>query len=340
MRLGRLESALGGLSLGPVAGDDTYERFSNAATTTLAEAMDASDTVMVVSSAALFPAVGYFRVKVENEIMLVTGIVGKTLYVTRGSESTTAASHAAATEVQHIVTKGALEALPAKFHLQSAYASRPPAGVTGRIHLPTDGPLFSRDNGTIWQPHGLLFPLTTPVDGDFSWLNQGTASVVADKGVIHLNAPAGTSNIRARIMSAPTPPYTVTALVHLYLQIVNYNQAGLCFRESSSGKLQTFLVVVQETDDVYIRTDKLPDNTGFTGTYGGPKWSQRGPLWMRMKDDGTNRICQYSLDGVNFITLHSVSRTDYLTANQIGFFANSNNATWGCGITLYSWKVE
>ena len=61
-------------------------------------------------------------------------------------------------------------------------------------------------------------------------------------------------------------------------------------------------------------------------------------MFLKIEDDGSNRKCHFSADGYNFIEIHSVGNTDYLTADEVLFFANSQNATYPAGITILSWK--
>jgi hypothetical protein len=61
-------------------------------------------------------------------------------------------------------------------------------------------------------------------------------------------------------------------------------------------------------------------------------------LWLRLEDDGTNRKAHYSIDGQVFRLLHSVGRTDYLTADEIGFCWEGNHASATFNGRLLSWK--
>src|SRR5215831_2249058 len=95
------------------------ETFSNNAIGALSASMGPTDTSLTLNTGqgALFPTSGNFRILIESELMLVGAISGDTLSsITRGVEGTTAASHAAATQVAHVVTAGALglflQALP------------------------------------------------------------------------------------------------------------------------------------------------------------------------------------------------------------------------------------
>lgn len=85
------------------------ENFSNDFATTLSGGMDAVTTAMAVVSATGSPNI-QFRIRVDDEIMLVTAKAGLNWTVVRGQEGTTAALHLISTNVIHILTAGGLEA--------------------------------------------------------------------------------------------------------------------------------------------------------------------------------------------------------------------------------------
>jgi hypothetical protein len=89
------------------------EQFSNNAATTLANAMNSSQTTLTVNDASLFPASAQFRIRIDStggsEIVLVTGGAGTTTWtVQRGIEGTTAISHASGDTVTEVLTAGAM----------------------------------------------------------------------------------------------------------------------------------------------------------------------------------------------------------------------------------------
>ena len=85
------------------------ERFANSAQTTLAAGVSAGDLSITVVSNANFPSQPQFRVRVGDELMLVTaGTAGTSWAVTRGYEGTAAAAHAGGTPVTQVLTAGAL----------------------------------------------------------------------------------------------------------------------------------------------------------------------------------------------------------------------------------------
>ncbi len=93
------------------------EQFSNNAQTSLSAPITSSTATSIsVASALSFPGAAQFRIRIDNELMLVTGGAGTTTWtVTRGIEGTAAATHAIGAAVTHILTAGALENLDAGY---------------------------------------------------------------------------------------------------------------------------------------------------------------------------------------------------------------------------------
>lgn len=84
------------------------EQLVNGPSTTLNGAITNVATSLVVTSATGFPASGRFRLKIESEILIVTGVSGTTFTVVRGAEGTSGAAHADLTPVACVLTKAAL----------------------------------------------------------------------------------------------------------------------------------------------------------------------------------------------------------------------------------------
>lgn len=84
------------------------ENFANEYQSTLSAAITStSATSISVTSATGAPATN-FRIRIDDEYMLVTGVSGTTLTVTRGVEGSTAATHTNGSPVTHVLTAGGL----------------------------------------------------------------------------------------------------------------------------------------------------------------------------------------------------------------------------------------
>ncbi len=321
------------------------EQYKNNQTTTLNGAITDVATSVTVTDGTVFPSVGDFRVLIESELMLCTSRATHVLTVTRGIESTANVAHDSAKSVDGILTAESLQQLVAIHHQTGTVAARPAAARDGLIYLPNDGHSIYRDTGSAWGPWGPMFPLTEPVDGDFSWVNQGGASVATTFGGIYLAAPASvTTDYRMRVQSAPSTPYVITAvLLTTFIRRrgspASANSCGLVFRQSSDGKLANIIFYLDTALNQCVDVAKYTDENTFSAFYvGNNVVLTQGLMHLRIADNGTSRITSMSCDGQNFIALHTVGRTDFMTADQVGFFVNVNDASIGAGVTLIHWK--
>jgi hypothetical protein len=189
-------------------------------------------------------------------------------------------------------------------------------------------------------PWGPSYPLTLPIDGGFAWVNQGTATLDATKGGIHLAAPVvGAGNSwRLRVKAAPAPPYTVTAFIYPHTIGEAYAQMAIGWRQSSDGKLITFGPRSNFPSDISrISIEKYTDPTTFSANYLGETRVSYPTSWLRITDDGTDRKCYWSSNGQFWLLMHTVGRTDYLTADQV-LFGVQANTFYPIAMTLLSWK--
>jgi hypothetical protein len=220
----------------------------------------------------------------------------------------------------------------------AAQASRPAASNDGNVFFPSDGVTIQRDTGSVWAPWGPIFPLTAPVDGDFAWVNQGGASVVSTFGGIFLRGPAGSSlNLRVRKKAAPSTPYVITVALKGTTGFHLDNQSfGLVFRNNGAGTIVTYLLTFG-TPGCAMAVSKWNSETSFSANYVARNITDV-PLFLRIADNGTNRISSLSHDGQNFIDFHTVGRTDFLTADEVGFFVEERTNAYDVGLTVLSWK--
>jgi hypothetical protein len=210
-------------------------------------------------------------------------------------------------------------------------------GTSGDLYLPNDGATIYRSTGAAQIPWGPIYPFVDPNLKTWAWINQGTASVDTTRGGITLLALAAAgSSPKVRKTAAPSVPYVVTTYSIPNLMRTAFMSYGLCFRESSSGKSATLTIY---SDGTLITWASQTYTTGpvfaanyVTGTL------HEVPRWLRIADDNTNRIVSISYNGINFITLHSIGRTDHITADEVGFFVDSNQATYDLAMTLLHWK--
>jgi hypothetical protein len=220
-----------------------------------------------------------------------------------------------------------------------AFGAEPGSSAAGDLYLPNNASHIARSNGSNFDAQwGPVFPMTPPISGDFAWRNQGGASLVTTSGGIFLKAPTnGSHSFRIREKAAPSTPYTITALIIPFTLNVDYQLVGIGWNDGT--KLAVFGVFSSASSGNLLQSSKYATVTGASaGDYAFLLLPQGGPIWLRITDNGTNRICSYSFDGENFIQVHSVSRTDYLTPTNIMFYANDLNTSYECALKLLSWK--
>lgn len=217
-----------------------------------------------------------------------------------------------------------------------ALGSEPGSPNAGDLYLPTNAPVIERYSGSVWERFGPITKLTAPVDGDFSWHNQGGASVTATNGLISLNAPtSATDNARLRY-KAVTAPYVVTALFKLRIHPNNYTRSGLAWFD---GTKIVIAGIAMDSTGYRLYITKMTNAT----TPAGSNYLERNivhsqDIWIQIEDNSTNRITRWSVDGHIWEDLHTVGRTDFLTPTSVGFCINNINSTYPAAMVLASWK--
>lgn len=225
---------------------------------------------------------------------------------------------------------------------------------------PSDGniPVYNAST-KLWTPQApgsggsggtLANNLTAPpVLSNWAWINQGSAAAVDSSDIfvgpakvtgIAMSAPtSGSDNLRILKKSVPSAPYTIVAgIVPMLLgKSGHFFRAGVCWRESGSSKVVTADLGTSSGAEA-LNVSKFTNSTTYSADYDAPVFRVQGNLiFIKIEDNNTNRIVSVSVDGVNFVTVHSVSRTDFLTADEIGFFLNVNSASHGAALALVHW---
>lgn len=302
-----------------------------------------SGVLNVDSTAGSFRTAGNFRVVVISPsgtvkvILKVTGINSATQFAV-----TAEGTDASALEddlVHAVITRGALEALLSDHAGYGTYANKPTGTdyQTGARYKCSDSNHEFIFNGTVWVPHMFGMALTDPTGNSWSWVNQDSGTVSESLGQIFLDSGDGDlgQDINCRVASV-TPPYTKTFGIICENAITNYSSAGVGFRQSSDGKLETIMMV---TGGGWV-VDRWNSPTSFNSS----PTVLRNPAgnhliaWVQLIDDNTSRIIKFSRDGRHYWTVMSVTRTTFLTADQIMFCVNSNQSGLTVGEIVVSYS--
>ena len=174
-----------------------------------------------------------------------------------------------------------------------------------------------------------------------NWLNQGTSTVTDSAVGVCINAPtSGTSpNVIGRIKAVPTPPYTITALIAATRNSTSNNGVGIGWYDGSS-KLHVISYPTNAGAAPIFQVNKFSSVTVLNGTdFTSASNAFSQPVWLQIKDDGTNVSFAFSQEGANFIPVFTVAKSSgYLGASgyaNLIFFVNPQGSqTLG---TLMSW---
>jgi hypothetical protein len=275
--------------------------------TTLATALtDTTGTTVVVTDATPFPTVPNFRIRIETEIIFVTAVSGPTFTGIRGYEGSSAATHVSGVPVSHILTAGSI-----------IQASVP------------------------WSRFPVSPGYTVPILANFTSVNPGSSTATqTDYGISLYDLNTGTMGLRMWEITAPSTPYTITGLFQDSCMLYNSTFLfGLHWRASASSTPVTLILSSSIGQEVPIACQKWSSYTAQSSQYAGSGFNLPcGDWWLRISDDGTNRTSYFSRDGLNFVQTSSVTHTDFITPNRVGFCFAATNATYPLKSNLISWK--
>jgi|GEM_PF-2184025 len=294
------------------------EQFVNDASATMNGTVNSTTTSFVVDDASVFPTSGDFRLLVDSEVVLVTDVTANTLTVERGVDGTTAATHADTASIEAVLTAGAID----------QYMDDATAGYSDRYPF------------RILDESG-----NTLTSSDFTWVNQGTATVSDDTwgGITMTTNTLAGDNMRILKRSAPSGAWKLTA--H-FLFGPGYNNGGgssssymsLLVRESDTGKLG----VIEIRIGGLVRVRRYSSPTSFNSEQATLDFSS-DRAWLQIEDDATDLTFRISADGINWLDVASYARATYMTSagpDEIGFLANSDSGTNLQPYHIQAWIVE
>jgi hypothetical protein len=314
------------------------EKFTTGGITTLDGAISDSQTTLVVTSATPFPTAGVFRIKIDSEIMKVTGVSGTTFTIVRGQEGTTGATHSDDADVKEVMTAASLQAILDDTVTVCAVADLPSTpGRAGRsIHL-TDGKgliAVARDasNWDYWW--GSFGPYKGMVLSDFSDHNTtGSDDHLSQDGPIvtwwnEATTPGG-ENIRLRMQNIPGGYTTWTvkcSYIHHPSANDSYNTLALALRNSSSGSILQFGMAPRADADMLTIAYWHSSPTNFSEYLCGKR--DRNPMVGHFKIyfDGTTYFCYHSQNRQDWQLKVKFTKAGRMeTCDQFGIACNPYN---------------
>lgn len=182
---------------------------------------------------------------------------------------------------------------------------------------------------------------TSSSTGLTTWLNQGS-SVVSDSDTgLTIDVPSNAAvSLSGRYVTAPSTPYTVTALIGATRTSASGGCVGIGWYDGSS-KIQGICYYTTTGNGPLFAVRRYTSPTAETSasfTSASNFFSQ--PIWFQIKDDGTNVSFAFSNDGANFLVVYSVAKSaGWLGAtgySKLLFFVDPRSGSNTLG-TLLSW---
>jgi hypothetical protein len=153
--------------------------------------------------------------------------------------------------------------------------------------------------------------------GPMNWLNQGTATFSEGPAGMSISASPGADALVLRYVSAPPPPYTLTTLIGATRNSSGFSEVGIGWFDGTA-RLHVFSSVISSAGAPGIlQVSKWSAfNSRFGYDFQSPNSGFSQPIWLQLKDDGTNVSFTFSQDGANFLPLFTVAKSSaYLGPN-------------------------
>ena len=218
---------------------------------------------------------------------------------------------------------------------------------------PGDVPTKQADGTWAYEPipvpeGGSTEPFTTvapPAAASWTQVNFGTSTLVDSTSSTLLLTGQGSGTapqLRLAVRSAPATPYTVTARILLETTNgANNNFWGIAFRNSGAGTLAlNRLVLLTSSQFLQVQSIKYNSASSASTSYATAQTDANVAHWLQITDNGTSRICSIYHRSAGWTTAyHTVGRTDFLTADQVGFFVQADATAGAQAVRLLSWQV-
>lgn len=212
----------------------------------------------------------------------------------------------------------------------------------GRVTAATNG----SGGGGLWA--NILSSIPTQSSTGFTtWVNQGTdataTNLATGLGIYEPTSNGATDIWRLLVKTAPTAPYTVTALVavNAYNTVTStFPTAGIGWRDSGSGKFQVLALRQAGSGQIFQPTVQAWNSpTSFNSSQYGGTVAER-MMWLQLQDTGTNISFAISKDGAQWTTLYTVAKSSGFLGssgyNQIFIGYDGFNSAGGIVLMSYS----
>lgn len=311
---------------------------TDTAITTLAAAIsDTSGTTIQTTAAApvaLQTAGGQFRIRIDNELMLVTGgATGTTWTVTRGAEGSTANTHTNFTSIYHPLTAGALQATVGKSLLTGTGVPSNSLGNLGDSYIDTAASMLYSPKANAGLP--LAFPSVGLLD-NFTRANENPLSNASQWGSPNFSSDPGTVALVGNAVVGSGSAYwnqstwtdtdvwatvgTITDHVQLYLRTA-----------ATNGSWNYRVKFLQGNVSIYRASDASLIATGNPGAL-----NTGDKIGARMV--GSTLTAWHQPFGGAWTQVVSITDTTYANAGYVGIGLTSGDSitAFGAGATVFA----
>jgi hypothetical protein len=293
-------------------------------TATLSSGIDADDTSLSVSSAANFPTSPQFRIRIEDELLLVTGVAGTTFTVTRGIEGSTATTHAADVDVTQVITKQALINLV-------QYYSKPPQDRAPAIAGDYDEEFDGTED-------------TLPTD--WSWqFSLGFTSLYVNSrwpSLLVIENTTSQSHTLRRTSFSPDPTFGLWAKLILGHQ-VSSGTPGISFGIYNSGNTDARVITFEANGSTVkkVSGSKVVSSvTSAAWASGSVNVSSANELYVGFTRISDSWKGWFSTNGIAWDCIGNTADSHTFTPDRFQFSFSSASAAWVMGLDWVRYRED
>lgn len=240
------------------------------------------------------------------------------------------------------------------------YAPAPDAAANGLPSGGTAGQILSKIDGTNYNVQWVDPPTgggtgeaayIMPSVADFETSRAGTGTISDTSKGVRIVAPSPSTNTNSLIyllktITAGANGWQATARIKRHTPLQQWGMMGMIVRNGTDGKSVTY--ATGNDSIIGINRNQYASDTSWNAVSGIVTFYGLD-LWIRIKDDLTNRKVYISSDGEYWQQIYTEARTTYVTPDQVGVFINPNfgstatqsiNVRPEVGMEVLSWEFE
>ncbi len=224
-------------------------------------------------------------------------------------------------------------------NIYTNFSALPAAGTRGTVVYFTDSPYVAVDNGVSYDYYfdgELVYPPSTN-----GWTVAQAYSLSLSGGYLTVSG-TNTTPLITVLTNIPAFPFTVTACIGYPTDSPVYAGAGLTWSDGTKLGPSYYNYDTSDPSPYYnVKPQKWSNTSTFSASYAATfPCRATDKFWIQLRDDGTNRATYFSTKNSNYVLVHTVSRTDYLTPTLCGFVHRPYSATTAHPQVSYLYSIR